>query len=202
MRLAPDIGMVTADPGQIEQVLMNLVVNARDAMPDGGLISIETGNVELDDDYARTHASTPPGPYVMLSVSDTGLGMTRETQARVFEPFFTTKEKGKGTGLGLSTVYGIVKQSGGSIWMYSEPQRGTTFKIYLPRVNESLREENISQPVSNGEGGNETILLVEDEDSVRQVATRILRRSGYDVVEARNGTEAPGGRLSAARRCG
>jgi len=188
-RLSPTIGMVTADPGQIEQVLMNLIVNARDAMPDGGTIDIQTSNVELDNDYARTHASTQPGPYVMLAVSDTGQGMSRETQARVFEPFFTTKEKGKGTGLGLSTVYGIVKQSGGSIWMYSEPGRGTTFKIYLPRVN-ALAEDKVVVPILNGLGGDETILLVEDEDSVREVASRILRRQGYVVVEARNGKEA------------
>ena len=189
-RLAPKLGMVTADPGQIEQVLMNLVVNARDAMPDGGMIDIETANVELDDEYARTHASTPAGAYVMLAVSDTGQGMAKETQARVFEPFFTTKEKGKGTGLGLSTVYGIVKQSGGSIWMYSEPGRGTTLKIYLPRASEVVAEETTVAPARNGHGGNEKILLVEDEDSVRQVASRILRRNGYTVVEARNGTEA------------
>ena len=189
-RLAPHLGMVTADPGQIEQVLMNLVVNARDAMPDGGTIDIETANVELDDEYARTHASTPAGSYVMLAVSDTGQGMARETQARVFEPFFTTKEKGKGTGLGLSMVYGIVKQSGGSIWMYSEPGRGTTLKIYLPRADAVVAEETVIAPARNGHGGNEKILLVEDEDSVRQVASRILRRNGYTVVEARNGTEA------------
>ncbi len=189
-RLAPSIGMVTADPGQIEQVLMNLIVNARDAMPDGGTIDIETANVELDDEYARTHASTPPGDYVMLAVSDTGHGMPRETQARVFEPFFTTKEKGKGTGLGLSTVYGIVKQSGGSIWMYSEPGRGTTFKIYLPRIDGAIASDKLGAPAKNGKGGKETILLVEDEDAVRQVASRILRRSGYTVVEACNGNEA------------
>jgi CheY-like chemotaxis protein len=188
-RLAPTIGMVTADPGQIEQVLMNLIVNARDAMPDGGTIDIETSNVELDDEYARTHASTQPGPYVLLAVSDTGQGMSRETQTRVFEPFFTTKEKGKGTGLGLSTVYGIVKQSGGSIWMYSEPGRGTTFKIYLPRIDGAVVDEVVA-PAKNGKGGNETILLVEDEDGVRQVASRILRRKGYTVIEACNGKEA------------
>ena len=188
-RLATTIGMITADPGQIEQVLMNLIVNARDAMPGGGTIDIETSNVELDDNYVRTHASTQPGPYVMLAVSDTGQGMSRETQTRAFEPFFTTKEKGKGTGLGLSTVYGIVKQSGGSIWMYSEQGRGTTFKIYLPRVD-ALADDNVVAPVLNGLGGHETILLVEDEDSVREVASRILQRQGYSVVEARNGKEA------------
>ena len=187
-KLAPDLGMLTADPGQIEQILMNLVINARDAMPDGGRLDIETGNVELDGDYSRTHAATPPGPYIMLAVSDTGMGMSRETQQRIFEPFFTTKGKGQGTGLGLSTVYGIVKQSGGSIWVYSEPGRGTTFKIYLPRVSASVE---VTPPVSTGNGsGKETILLVEDEDSVRAVASRVLRRSGYTVVEARNGIDA------------
>jgi len=188
-RLAADIGMITADPGQIEQVLVNLVVNASDAMPDGGRIDMETANVELDEEYARTHVATPSGPYVMLCVTDTGHGMTRETQSRVFEPFFTTKEKGKGTGLGLSTVYGIVKQSGGSILVYSEPGRGTTFKIYLPRVNQ-VADAPVAAPVTNGKGGDETILLVEDEDSVREVASRILRRQGYTVVEARNGVDA------------
>jgi len=188
-RLSGDIGMITADPGQIEQVLVNLVVNASDAMPDGGRIDMETANVELDDEYARTHVATPAGPYVMLCVSDSGHGMTRETQSRVFEPFFTTKEKGKGTGLGLSTVYGIVKQSGGSIWVYSETGRGTTFKIYLPRVD-GPADVQVVAALTNGKGGTETILLVEDEDSVREVAGRILRRLGYTVVEARNGTEA------------
>jgi two-component system, cell cycle sensor histidine kinase and response regulator CckA len=187
-RLAPDLGMLTADPGQIEQILMNLVVNARDAMPEGGRVDIETANVELDGDYSRTHAATPAGPYVMLAVSDTGLGMSRETQKRMFEPFFTTKEKGQGTGLGLSTVYGIVKQSGGSIWVYSEPARGTTFKIYLPRVSASV--ERLPSAVSGNGHGHETILLVEDEDSVRAVASRVLRRNGYTVIEASNGIEA------------
>jgi CheY-like chemotaxis protein len=181
--------LITGDRVLFVQVLVNIVVNASDAMTDGGRIDMETANVELDDEYARTHVATPAGPYVMLSVSDTGHGMTRETQARLFEPFFTTKEKGKGTGLGLSTVYGIVKQSGGSIWVYSEPDRGTTFKIYLPRVNE-IADLPVPVPVTNGKGGDETILLVEDEDAVREVASRILRRHGYTVVEACNGADA------------
>ena len=188
-RLAPELGMITADPGQVEQILVNLVVNARDAMPAGGRIDVETADVELDENYSRTHAATPPGPYVMLAVSDTGQGMSREIQDRIFEPFFTTKEKSKGTGLGLSTVYGIVKQSGGSIWVYSEAGSGTTFKIYLPRVDERV-DEVVIPVATNGSGGTETILLVEDELSVRHVASRILRRKGYTVVEASNGTEA------------
>jgi PAS domain S-box-containing protein len=188
--LAEDIGKVKTDPGQIEQVVLNLAVNARDAMPSGGKLTIQTSNVELDEAYARIHMGTSPGHYVMLSVSDSGAGMAPEVRERIFEPFFTTKEKGKGTGLGLSTVYGIVKQSGGNINVYSEPGLGTTFKIYLPRVEEEedpLQWKNLDISLSTG---NETILLTEDEQSVRELAARILRDRGYQIYEAPDGREA------------
>ncbi|MDP3017805.1 MAG: response regulator, partial [Deltaproteobacteria bacterium] len=188
--MAEDLGNVKADPGQMEQVIMNLAVNARDAMMKGGKLTIETTNVDLDENYARNHIAVTPGSYVMLSVSDTGVGMTPEVKAKLFEPFFTTKEKGKGTGLGLSTVYGIVKQSGGNIWVYSEPGQGTTFKIYLPRVDEPLEEAGERVVQKELSGGGETILVVEDEEKVRQVTVQILTKNGYTVLEASHGDEA------------
>jgi two-component system cell cycle sensor histidine kinase/response regulator CckA len=180
---APDLGRIKADVGQIEQVLVNLVVNAKDAMPQGGKLTIETRNVELDSDYLRDHPLARPGRYVMLAVSDSGCGMDAETKARIFEPFFTTKEVGKGTGLGLSTVHGIVQQSGGHLDVYSELGVGSAFKVYLPRVDEEVEtatESAAKQPVR----GTETLLLVEDETRVRQVVAETLRLNGYTVLEA------------------
>jgi PAS domain S-box-containing protein len=186
MGLAADLGKVKADPNQLEQVLMNLVVNSRDAMPKGGKLTIETSNVHLSGEFADNHASVPAGDYVMLAVSDSGCGMDAETQARIYEPFFTTKEVGKGTGLGLATVYGIVKQSEGSIWVYSEVGRGTTFKIYLPAVE--CPEPTVVAGIENHEllKGAETVLLVEDEEVVREMAAEILRENGYEVMVAKD----------------
>jgi signal transduction histidine kinase/ActR/RegA family two-component response regulator len=189
--LQPQLGNVKADPGQMEQVIMNLVVNARDAMPAGGKVTIETANVYLDESYARQHLAVASGPYIMLAVSDTGTGMDAETQTHMFEPFFTTKEAGKGTGLGLSMVYGIVKQSGGNIWIYSEMGRGTTFKIYFPRVAASAEKYTHSAAALDIPTGSETILLVEDADMVRDLAREVLEEiSGYRVLEAANADAA------------
>jgi PAS domain S-box-containing protein len=186
----PTLKKIEADPGQIEQVLLNLVVNARDAMPKGGKLTIETANFEMDSEYAGKHVGVQAGSYAVLAVSDTGTGMDDKTKARVFEPFFTTKEKGKGTGLGLSTVYGVVKQSGGNIWVYSELGRGTTFRVYLPQLKTEVTptEKPTIEPAPLG--GSETILLVEDEDVVRGLARKILEEAGYKVLDASGGKEA------------
>jgi PAS domain S-box-containing protein len=189
-RLDPELGSVRADPGQIEQVIMNLVVNARDAMPAGGKLVIETSNVELDSDYAFYHPTSSPGSYTLLAVSDNGTGMDKETRAHIFEPFFTTKEPGKGTGLGLSTVYGVVKQSGGYVWVYSEIGQGTVFKIYLPRVDEPVQQSRAREPAVVSFRGTETILLVEDEESVRTLTRSLLQEEGYTVLEAGSGNDA------------
>jgi two-component system, cell cycle sensor histidine kinase and response regulator CckA len=190
VRTAPDLWLVRADHGQIEQIVVNLAVNARDAMPSGGTLTIETGNVQLDHDYAHRHISVSPGQYVMLAVSDTGTGMDEEIQAQIFEPFFTTKAHGRGTGLGLATCYGIVKQHGGSIWPYSEPGHGSTFKIYLPQIKAPADHFPLRPNADDLPRGDETVLLAEDEPSVRMLAARVLRAQGYTVVEAESGDTA------------
>jgi two-component system, cell cycle sensor histidine kinase and response regulator CckA len=186
---AARLGKVRVDPSSIEQVIMNLVINARDAMPRGGKLTMETGNVILDEAYAKGHVGVKAGPHVMLAVTDTGTGIDKATMARMFEPFFTTKESGKGTGLGLSTVFGIAQQSGGSVWVYSELGKGTTFKVYLPLAEGALVPSRTTPPPGALQGS-ETILLVEDDDHVRVVARGILHKNGYSVMEARNAGEA------------
>ena len=181
--------MIRADASQMEQIIMNLAVNARDAMPHGGKLVIETSNAELDHAYSAVHPLVPPGRYVLLAVSDTGTGMDTQTQARIFEPFFTTKVQGKGTGLGLATVYGVVKQSGGYVWVYSEIDKGTSFKIYLPRVDQP-EDETVPLVYWDAPLGTGTILLAEDEQEVREVARDFLESGGYTVLEARDGADA------------
>jgi CheY-like chemotaxis protein len=198
--ISEDVELVTAlaaspllarvDPASIEQVLVNLAVNARDAMPGGGRLTIETSIAELDAAYSLNHTAVVPGRYVMLSVTDTGEGMTPATLSRIFEPFFTTKQQGKGSGLGLATVYGIVKQSGGYIWVYSEPGQGTVFKVYLPAEVSAVTPATVDRAGGTRARGWETVLLAEDEDAVRALAREVLRRHGYVVLEARHGLDA------------
>ena len=190
IRTTGNLGAIRADAGQMGQIIMNLAVNARDAMPDGGKLTVETSNADLDEAYNDVHPIVRPGRYVLLAVSDTGIGMDAATQAHIFEPFFTTKAQGKGTGLGLATVYGVVKQSGGFIWVYSELGRGTTFKIYLPRVDESIENAPSVHPQAELPRGTGTILLAEDESDVREVAREFLESGGYTVIEAQDGADA------------
>ncbi|HZC32509.1 MAG TPA: ATP-binding protein [Candidatus Bathyarchaeia archaeon] len=189
--LKPDrgAGHVRVDPGQLDQILINLVVNARDAMPDLGTVTIETGNTEFDEPYAMEHFDVTPGPYVMLAVSDTGVGMDVETREHIFEPFFTTKDLGKGTGLGLATIYGIVQQAGGHIWVYSEPGRGSTFKLYFPRVDAALSAHQ-SAAVGAAPQAAGTVLVVEDDPAVRAITTKLVTRAGYRVIGVADGAEA------------
>jgi PAS domain S-box-containing protein len=201
LHLDPSLGRVRVDASRMEQVLLNLVINACDAMPEGGSLVIETASVMLEESYTRRHMSVSPGPHVLLAVSDTGVGMSEEIRAHMFEPFFTTKEQGKGTGLGLSTVYGIVKQSNGNIWVYSEPGKGTAFKIYLPCVTDPLEAVPAERDSEGEPTGTETVLVVEDEQAIREIVTMLLSTRGYTVLQARDGEEAlradagPGGRL-------
>jgi CheY-like chemotaxis protein len=190
MSLGADTGNIKADPNHIEQAIVNLAVNARDAMPLGGRIIIETSNAQIDETYAKTHMGVKPGEFVMIAVSDTGHGMDSATRQHIFEPFFTTKQRGKGTGLGLATVYGMVKQSGGDIWVYSEPGQGTTFKLYFPRVAEPVAPGLIEDPEHPRHDGGETVMLVEDETQVRDLEARMLKQLGYTVLAAANGEEA------------
>jgi CheY-like chemotaxis protein len=188
--LRPELALVMADRGQVEQIVMNLAVNARDAMPKGGTLTIETANVELDEHYSKTHLAVNPGPYVALTLTDTGTGMTPEVQARLFEPFFTTKEPGKGTGLGMATVYGVVRRSGGSVGVYSELGRGTSFKVYFPRAAATEMVVDAPAPVARPRAGTQTVLVVEDEDGLRRLAKRLLQRQGYNVLIAADADEA------------
>jgi CheY-like chemotaxis protein len=190
LMLDPAIGQVKADPGQVEQVVMNLAVNGRDAMPDGGKLTIRTANIDLDAAFAREHQGSIAGQYVMLAVTDTGTGMDPETQAQIFEPFFTTKDRDKGTGLGLAAVYGVVKQSSGYITVESEKGKGASFKIYLPRIEQPVATTNETSPVPLTIRGNETILLVEDAEPLRKLAHLFLRDNGYQVLTAADGSEA------------
>jgi two-component system cell cycle sensor histidine kinase/response regulator CckA len=190
LALRPELAPVKADRGQVEQVVMNLAVNARDAMPQGGTLTIETANVELDEHYAKTHRTVTPGRYVVLTVTDTGTGMTPGVQARLFEPFFTTKEVGKGTGLGMATVYGIVTRSGGSIGVYSEVGKGTSFKVYFPRAAGADIVVEAPAPMARPHAGTQTVLVVEDEEGLRALARRLLHRLGYTVLVAANADEA------------
>jgi CheY-like chemotaxis protein len=189
-RTDPKLDLINADPAQIQQIVMNLAVNARDAMPYGGKLTIETSNVEIDAAYIDNHPAIKPGSYVMLAISDNGIGMDAETKARLFEPFFTTKVKGKGTGLGLSTVYGIVKQSNGYVWVYSELGQGTTFKMYFPCIKARQSNSRLEAQGQSEIIGSETILVVEDEAPVRALTSRILRDRGFTVIEALDGNEA------------
>jgi CheY-like chemotaxis protein len=190
-RLESEFGRVEADPGQMEQMVMNIAINARDAMPDGGTLTVETADVRLDDNATTRHeVNLPPGDYVKLTIRDTGVGMDKATQSMIFEPFFTTKERGKGTGLGLSTVYGIVNQSGGSIRVDSRPEQGTVFEVFLPRVAEAHTPVSTKDQFSERLEGSETVLLVEDDEAVRKLARGILDRYGYRVLEAGNPEEA------------
>ncbi|MBW2741090.1 MAG: response regulator [Deltaproteobacteria bacterium] len=188
----PELWQVKIDPGQIEQVIMNLAVNARDAMPKGGKLTIETDNADLDKNYFREHdiKGEKPGHYVMLAVSDTGSGMDKKTREHIFDPFFTTKGVGKGTGLGLSTVYGIIKQNNGFVWVYSEPGQGSTFKVYLPKVKGDAEPEEKKQSPVEDLGGSETVLIVEDDDSLRNFAQEVLQSYGYRILVAENGEDA------------
>lgn len=188
--LRPDLGRVNADPGQVEQVLMNLVVNARDAMPKGGTLTIETSNATLGHDYSGRHLAVKPGPYVLVAVSDTGSGMDAATQARLFEPFFTTKGSGKGTGLGLSTAFSIIRQSNGSIDVYSEQGRGTSVKVYLPRIDQPAEVEEANTQKAAAARGTETILLVEDDEMVRNLVREALEREGYRIMDSADPVQA------------